>query len=100
MIKNLITNLIPTIMELIAIVIGGVIVAFIYEWRTAAVALGLLPLIIISGMLQIVVSKGIGNKKSSQDSYHHASSLITESIKYIRTVVAFGAERTIQLKHR
>jgi hypothetical protein len=37
----------------------GIILALVYEWRTALVALGLLPLIIISQVVQMAYSNNL-----------------------------------------
>jgi len=43
----------------ISTLVFGIILALVYEWRTALVALGLLPLIILSQAVQMAYSNGL-----------------------------------------
>ena len=50
-VNTLTTSLISVALQSLSTLISGLIIAFIYEWRTSLVALGLLPLMMIAGAL-------------------------------------------------
>jgi ABC-type multidrug transport system fused ATPase/permease subunit len=74
MVKDLISNMCPILIQVITTLFGGIIIAFVYEWRTSAVALGMLPILLLSGMLQIKIAEGFGDK--NDQIYQNSSSLI------------------------
>ena len=50
-VNGIVTTFIAVTIQSVTTLIAGVVIALIYEWRTSLVALGLLPLIVISGMV-------------------------------------------------
>ena len=48
--------------QILTTLIAGVTIAFVYEWRTSLVALGLLPLMIIAGVVQMAFTEGFSDK--------------------------------------
>lgn len=92
-INQLIITFIPIIFQSLFTLIAGVVIAFIYEWRTALVALGLMPFLIISGAIEMSFSEGFSDKTDKV--YKESSDLITESMNSIRTVTSFGSENII-----
>ena len=52
-VNGIVTTFISISIQSATTLIAGVVIALIYEWRTSLVALGLLPLIVISGMVQM-----------------------------------------------
>jgi ATP-binding cassette subfamily B (MDR/TAP) protein 1 len=76
---------------------AGIIIAFIFEWRTSLVALGLIPLMIISGAIQMSFMSGFSDKTDA--AYKDSSNLITEAMINIRTVTSFGYEDMIERKY-
>lgn len=77
--------------------IAGVIIAFVFEWRTALVSLGLLPLMIISGAIQMAFSTGFSDKTDA--AYKDSSNLIMEAMINIRTVSSFGYEGIVAKRY-
>lgn len=61
-INQLIITFIPILFQTFTTLIAGVVIAFIYEWRTALVALGLLPLLIIGGIIEMGFTTGFSDK--------------------------------------
>ena len=57
-INNLVTIFIAVILQSISLIISGLIVAFIFDWRTALVGLILLPLIIGVGLVRMMTTNG------------------------------------------
>lgn len=51
-INDLVTTFFPILTQTIITLIAGVVISLIYEWRTALVALGMMPLLIISGAIE------------------------------------------------
>lgn len=88
-VNGLITTYLSVIIQSVTTLLAGVIIAFIYEWRTSLVALGLLPLMIASGAVLISVTQGFSDKTDKV--YKNSSNLITESMLNIRTVTSFGS---------
>ncbi len=52
-VNGLMTTFISIFIQSLTTLISGIVIAFIYEWRTSLVALGMLPLMIISGAVQM-----------------------------------------------
>lgn len=61
-VKGLVTTYINVTITSVVTLIAGVVIALIYEWRTSLVALGLLPLIVISGVIQMAFTDGFSDK--------------------------------------
>ncbi len=96
-INLLVTTLIPITFQSLTTLIAGVVIAFIFEWRTALVSLGLLPLLIVSGAIQMTITEGFSDKTDKV--YKSSSELITESMNYIRTVTSLGSEEILKRKY-
>lgn len=60
---NSLTTTIASIMtQNISTLISGVVIALVFEWRTALVAIGMLPLMIISGVIQMQFQTGFSDE--------------------------------------
>ena len=57
-INNLVTIFIAVILQSVSLIITGLIVAFVFDWRTALVGLVLLPLIIGVGLIRMMMTNG------------------------------------------
>jgi ATP-binding cassette subfamily B (MDR/TAP) protein 1 len=51
LINGLTTNFITVLIQNTSSLISGMIIAYIFEWRTALIATGMIPLILISGII-------------------------------------------------
>lgn len=75
---NLVNGLTTTVISIttqnMSSLISGIIIAFIFEWRTSLVALGLLPLMILAGVVQMSLNTGFSDKTDA--AYKDSSSLI------------------------
>ena len=87
-VNGLTTTYIAVGVQMMANLLSGIGIAFYYEWRTSLVALGLLPLIIIAGAVQMEFTNGFSAK--TDKAYKNSSSLISETMLNIRTVDSFG----------
>ena len=61
-VNGIVTTFISVSIQSATTLIAGVVIALVYEWRTALVALGLLPLIVISGMVEMAFTEGFSDK--------------------------------------
>lgn len=59
--------------------------------------MGLLPLMIIAGIIQMAFTEGFSDRTDKV--FKESSSLITESMNNIRTVTSFGSEDIIERKY-
>ena len=96
-VNELITTFFSVIIQSLTTLVAGITIALIYEWRTSLVAIGLIPFIILSGIVQMTVTQGFSDKTDKV--YKDSSNIITESMNYIRTVTSFGSEGIIERKY-
>ena len=96
-VNSLITTFYSILVQSLTTLIAGIILALIYEWRTALVAIGLLPIIVFSGVIHMSFSQGFSDK--TDKAYKESSNLITESMNHIRTVNSFGSEDIVERKY-
>lgn len=57
-VKDLTTNYVYVIIQNIATLMSGLIIGFIFEWRTALVSLGLIPFLIAAGAVRMAFRNG------------------------------------------
>jgi ATP-binding cassette subfamily B (MDR/TAP) protein 1 len=57
-VNGLTSNLIGITLQNISCLSSGIIIAFVYEWRTTLVTLGLIPFMILAGMIQMKFNVG------------------------------------------
>ncbi len=62
MVNGLTATFISIVIQNGATLIAGLIIALIYEWRTALFALGMLPLLLIVGMISQSRKSGFSDK--------------------------------------
>ncbi len=61
-VNELISTFISVTIQSLTTLLTGAVIAFIFEWRTSLVAFGLLPLLIISGMIEMAFTQGFSDK--------------------------------------
>jgi ATP-binding cassette subfamily B (MDR/TAP) protein 1 len=96
-VNGLITTFIAITLQNVTSLVAGIVIAFIFEWRTSLVALGLIPFMIIAGVVQMQFTTGFSDK--SDAAYKESSQLIMESMMNIRTVSSFGYENVVFHKY-
>ena len=74
-INSLITTFMPVLFQSLVTLIAGIIIALVFEWRTSLVAIGLLPIIVFSGVIHMKFTQGFGDK--TDKAYKESSNLIT-----------------------
>ncbi|XWS53429.1 hypothetical protein CRYUN_Cryun10bG0001100 [Craigia yunnanensis] len=81
-----------------ATAVAGLVIAFEANWQLALAILGLLPLIGISGYVQLKSMKGFS--ANAKKMYEEASQVANEAVGNIRTVASFCAEKKVMQKHQ
>ena len=61
-INGVTTTSVAIMLQNISSLVSGIVIAFVFEWRTALVALGLLPFMIISGIIEMSLTTGFSDK--------------------------------------
>lgn len=74
LVNNVTTTIIGIMLQNVSTLISGIVIAFVHEWRTALVALGLLPFMILCGVIQMAFSTGFSDKTDA--AYKDSSNLI------------------------
>lgn len=74
LVNTMTTTTISILIQNVSTLIAGIVIAFVHEWRTALVALGLLPLMVIAGLIQMSFNTGFSDKTDA--SYKDSSNLI------------------------
>ena len=96
-INGMATTYIYLMIQCLSTLFGGVIIALVYEWRTALVALGSLPILMLAGMVRAKFRNG--QMESLDKAYKDSAQITMESLNNIRTVVSFGVENTVLHKY-
>jgi ATP-binding cassette, subfamily B (MDR/TAP), member 1 len=72
----------------------GIIIAMVWSWQLSLVAIGLMPLMIIAGVIQMKFIAGFSDDMSK--AYKDSSAMIMEVVSGIRTVKSFAQEDRIK----
>ena len=96
-VNGLTTTIVAITIQNISTLVTGLIIAFIFEWRSSLVALAMIPLLIIAGMLEMAFNTG--QSQSTDDAYKDSASLIMESMVNIRTVTSSGHDEIVYKKY-
>ena len=64
-VNGLVTTFVAISIQNLTSLIAGIIIAFIFEWRTSLVALGLIPFMIIAGVIQMQFTTGFSDKSDA-----------------------------------
>lgn len=96
-VNTLTTSLISILIQSISTLIAGLLIGFIHDWATSLVSLGLLPIMMLAGALDMQYQAGFS--QDSDDAYKDSSSLIMEALVNIRTVTSFGYDNVVTRKY-
>lgn len=97
MVNGLTATFMSILIQNIATLTAGIVVALVFEWRTALFSMGMLPLMIIVGMISQNRKSGFSDK--TDEIYKESSNLIVECMSNIRTVESFGYEDIVLRKY-
>lgn len=87
-INGMATTYIYLVFQCLSTLIAALIIAFVFEWRTALVAIGTMPFIVLSGAIRGKFRTGQMEKMDK--AYKDSALIVMESLTNIRTVVSFG----------
>ena len=96
-INGMATTYIYIVIQCLSTLVAGVTVALVFEWRIALVALGMMPIIMLSGFVKAKFRSG--QMYSFDKAYKDSAQITMESLSNIRTVVSFGVENTVLHKY-
>ncbi|TPX38280.1 S-methyl-5-thioribose-1-phosphate isomerase [Synchytrium microbalum] len=82
-----------TIFQVVGTLTGGTVIALIYSWKLALVALVSLPLLILAGAFRIQVLTYFSEK--AKRSYERSAQLACEAVAAIRTVQSLTRENDV-----
>ncbi|KAL8142669.1 hypothetical protein V2J09_015701 [Rumex salicifolius] len=95
-IRGLVGDALGLLVQNIATAVAGLVIAFSADWKLALVILVLLPLIGVSGFVQMKFMDGFS--ADAKKKYEDASQVANDAVGSIRTVASFCAEnRVIEL---
>lgn len=96
-VNGMVTTVVSITIQNLSSLLCGIIIAFVHEWRTSLVALGLIPFMILAGAIQMKFTTGFSDE--TDKAYKDSSNLIMESMTNIRTVSSFGYEGVVANKY-
>jgi ATP-binding cassette subfamily B (MDR/TAP) protein 1 len=96
-VNSLATTVIGIMLQNISSLITGIVIGFVFDWRTTLVAIGLMPFLILAGLLEMQYQTGQNDQTS--EGYKDSSSLIMEAMMNIRTVSSSGHDYIIVKKY-
>ena len=64
-VNGLVTTFVAISIQNLTSLVAGIVIAFIFEWRTSLVALGLIPFMIIAGVIQMKFTTGFSDKSDA-----------------------------------
>nr|ASM90220.1 multidrug resistance 9 [Sesuvium portulacastrum] len=92
-IKRLVGDQLALVMQNIATVIAGLVIAFTANWMLALIVLCVAPLMFIQGYLQAKFLRGFS--ADAKLMYEEASQVANDAVGSIRTVASFCAEKKV-----
>ncbi|XP_019055136.1 PREDICTED: ABC transporter B family member 9-like isoform X1 [Nelumbo nucifera] len=92
-VRSLVGDALALMVQNIATLTAGIIIAFSANWRLALIVLVLLPLVGLQGYAQMKFVKGFS--ADAKVMYEEASQVANDAVSSIRTVVSFCAEQKV-----
>ncbi|XVF21986.1 hypothetical protein REPUB_Repub12eG0135800 [Reevesia pubescens] len=92
-IRALVGDALAQMVSNLASAVAGLIIAFIASWQLALIILALIPLIGVSGYIQVKFMKGFS--ADAKKMYEEASQVANDAVGSIRTVASFCAEEKV-----
>ncbi|KAL4426347.1 hypothetical protein ABPG74_006285 [Tetrahymena malaccensis] len=93
LINNLTSNVVQVQVFNFATFLTGFVVAFVYSWRVALVAIAVCPFVVVSGTIR--AKKVQGFSEGSDKAYKDSGIIIMEAVTNIRTVASFANEKKL-----
>ncbi|KAL6008850.1 ABC transporter B member 11 [Asimina triloba] len=92
-VRGLVGDALGLIVQNIASVIAGLVIAFLADWHLALVILAMVPLIALGGWAEMKLLKGLSSDLKAM--YEKASQVANGAVGSIRTVASFCAEKKV-----
>ncbi|CAA7405782.1 unnamed protein product [Spirodela intermedia] len=93
MVRSLVGDALALVVQNLATLLAGLIIAFVANWQLSLIILALLPLIGLNGWVQMKFIKGFS--ADAQMMYEEASQVANDAVGSIRTVASFSAEEKV-----
>ena len=90
---NFIKNTYAMVLTATINMVAGVGISLFYDWRTGLTTLALIPLIVISHLIQISFIKGFS--ETSGKIYENSTQIVNENIINIRTTLSLGGTDSV-----
>ncbi|XP_020181559.1 ABC transporter B family member 11-like [Aegilops tauschii subsp. strangulata] len=92
-VRRLVGDNLGLIVQSIASLIAGFVIAFMADWRLALIITCVIPLLGAQGYAQAKFLKGFGEE--AKEMYEDASQVATDAVGSIRTIASFCAEKRV-----
>ncbi|KAF8018912.1 hypothetical protein BT93_H3721 [Corymbia citriodora subsp. variegata] len=92
-VRSLVGDALALIVQNIATVIAGLLIAFIANWMLALIVLAVSPLLVAQGFIQAKFVEGFS--ADAKEKYEEASQVANDAVGSIRTVASFCAENKV-----
>ncbi|XP_048141171.1 ABC transporter B family member 9-like isoform X4 [Rhodamnia argentea] len=92
-VRSLVGDALALIVQNMATVTAGLLIAFIANWMLALIVLAVSPLILAQGFVQAKFLKGFS--ADAKEKYEEASQVANDAVGSIRTVASFCAEKKV-----
>uniref|UniRef100_A0A9I9CUG2 ABC transporter B family member 21-like n=1 Tax=Cucumis melo TaxID=3656 RepID=A0A9I9CUG2_CUCME len=97
-VRALVGDALSQLVENLAAVTAGLVVAFVSSWQLALIVLAMFPLLGLNGYVQMKFLKGFS--ADAKLMYEQASQVATDAVGSIRTVASFCAEEKVMLLYK
>ncbi|XWS31898.1 hypothetical protein CRYUN_Cryun23aG0115300 [Craigia yunnanensis] len=92
-VRALVGDALAQMVSNLASAVAGLVIAFVASWQLALIILALIPLIGVSGYIQVKFMKGFS--ADAKMMYEEASQVANDAVGSIRTVASFCAEEKV-----
>ncbi|CAN6336918.1 unnamed protein product [Urochloa humidicola] len=96
-VRRLVGDNLALLVQSIATLICGIVIAMIADWKLSLVILFVIPLVGLQGYAQVKFLQGFS--QDAKTMYEEASQVATEAVGSIRTVASFCAEKRVMDKY-
>uniref|UniRef100_A0A0E0H930 MDR-like ABC transporter n=1 Tax=Oryza nivara TaxID=4536 RepID=A0A0E0H930_ORYNI len=92
-IRGLVGDALQLVVQNLATLVAGLLIAFISNWELSLIILALIPLIGVNGWIQMKFIQGFS--ADAKMMYEEASQVANDAVSSIRTVASFSAEEKV-----
>ncbi|KAK1316822.1 ABC transporter B family member 11 [Acorus calamus] len=97
-VRRLVGDALALIVESIAMVIIGLVIAFAANWQLSLIILALIPILILNGLAEMKFMKGFS--ANAKMMYEEASQVANDAVGSIRTVASFCGEEKVMTLYK